>query len=170
MTCQNNISWFFYLFLLGGIFACTNPTPEQKIENPTDSTTMNKPVFDSVKAANYGADEYGMKQYVIAFLRKGPNRPTDKVVADSLQKAHLDNISRMAEEGKLVVAGPFLNDGDLRGIYIFNVATIEEAQQLTETDPAIIAGSLTMELMPWYSSAALIEINELHKTLAKKSF
>ncbi|MGE0560337.1 MAG: YciI family protein [Flavobacteriales bacterium] len=140
------------------------------METPTDSIAMNVPVFDSVKAANYGADEYGMKQYVMAFLRKGPNRPTDKVLADSLQKAHLANISKMADEGKLVVAGPFLNDGDLRGIYIFNVATIEEAKQLTETDPAIIAGSLTMELLPWYGSAALIEINALHKTLAKKEF
>ena len=151
------------------VFSCTNTT-DTPLESKPEIDTMSKPVFDSVKAANYGADEYGMKKYVMAFLRKGPNRPTDKAAADSLQKAHLDNISRMADEGKLVVAGPFLNDGDLRGIYIFNVTTIEEAKQLTETDPAIVAGSLTMELIPWYSSAALIEINELHKTLAKKSF
>lgn len=157
------------ILLLASVFACKN-TPETQTEIQPETNDMNKPVFDSVKAANYGADEYGMKQYVMAFLRKGPNRSTDKVVADSLQKAHMDNITRMADEGKLVVAGPFLNDGDLRGIYIFNVTTIEEAKQLTETDPAIIAGSLTMELIPWYSSAALIEINELHKTLAKKSF
>jgi uncharacterized protein YciI len=157
------------ILLLANFFACKN-TPETQTEIKPETNNMSKPVFDSVKAANYGADEYGMKQYVMAFLRKGSNRPTDKAVADSLQKAHLDNISRMADEGKLVVAGPFLNDGDLRGIYIFNVATIEEAKQLTETDPAIIAGSLTMELIPWYSSAALVEINELHKTLAKKSF
>lgn len=158
------------ILLLVCVFACKNTLEETQTEIKPETNTMSKPVFDSVKAANYGADEYGMKQYVMAFLRKGPNRSTDKAVADSLQKAHLDNISRMAEEGKLVVAGPFLNDGDLRGIYIFNVATIEEAKQLTETDPAIVAGSLTMELIPWYSSAALIEINELHKTLAKKSF
>lgn len=158
------------ILLLVCVFACKNTLEETQTEIQPETNDMSKPVFDSVKAANYGADEYGMKQYVMAFLRKGPNRSTDKAVADSLQKAHLDNISRMAEEGKLVVAGPFLNDGDLRGIYIFNVATIEEAKQLTETDPAIIAGSLTMELIPWYSSAALIEINELHKTLAKKSF
>lgn len=158
------------ILLLVCVFACKNTLEETQTEIQPETNDMSKPVFDSVKAANYGADEYGMKQYVMAFLRKGPNRSTDKAVADSLQKAHLDNISRMAEEGKLVVAGPFLNDGDLRGIYIFNVATIEEAKQLTETDPAIVAGSLTMELIPWYSSAALIEINELHKTLAKKSF
>lgn len=158
------------ILLLVCVFACKNTLEETQTEIKPETNNMSKPVFDSVKAANYGADEYGMKQYVMAFLRKGPNRPTDKAVADSLQKAHLDNISRMADEGKLVVAGPFLNDGDLRGIYIFNVATIEEAKQLTETDPAIVAGSLTMELIPWYSSAALIEINELHKTLAKKSF
>lgn len=80
------------------------------------------------------------------------------------------NINRMAEEGKLVTAGPFMDDGELRGIYIFNVATVEEAKALTETDPAVQAGRLVMELHPWYGSAALMEMNNLHKKLAKKQF
>ncbi|GGQ07080.1 YciI family protein [Shewanella litoralis] len=65
------------------------------------------------------------------------------------------------------MAGPFLTDGELRGIYIFDVETIEQAQQLTATDPAIKAGSLVMELVPWYGSAALMEVNAIHNTLAK---
>lgn len=66
------------------------------------------------------------------------------------------------------MAGPFMDDGDIRGIYIFNVKTIEEAQALTETDPAIKAGRLIMELHPWYGSAALMQINQLHKKIAKE--
>ncbi len=50
------------------------------------------------------------------------------------------------------------------GIYIFNVETVKEAKKLTETDPVIIFGSLVMELKPWYGSAALMEVNEIHKT------
>jgi hypothetical protein len=57
----------------------------------------------------------------------------------------------------------------VRGIYIFDVETIEEARRLTNTDPAIQAGSLVMELRLWYGSAALLEVNKVHKTLEKKS-
>ncbi|RMF63564.1 MAG: hypothetical protein D6743_10570 [Calditrichaeota bacterium] len=109
-----------------------------------------------------------MHRYVLAFLKAGPNRDQNAEEAERLQRAHLDNINRLADAGKLVVAGPFLDDGDLRGIYIFNVATVEEARELTATDPAIRAGRLVMELHPWYSSAALIQVNEVHKKLAKK--
>ena len=108
-----------------------------------------------------------MKQYVMAFLKRGPNRDRTEEEAQKLQRAHMDNIGKLAEAGKLVLAGPFLNDGDLRGIYIFDVTTIEEAKTLTETDPAIQAGSLVMELVPWYGSAALMEVGEIHKAMAK---
>jgi len=79
----------------------------------------------------------------------------------------MDNINKLATNGKLVLAGPFFGNDDLRGIYVFNVKTIEEAQALTETDPAIKAGSLVMELKEWYGSAALMAINDIHKSLAK---
>jgi len=123
--------------------------------------------FDSIRAAKVGADDYGMHQYVMAFLKRGPNRDRSEEEAAKLQTAHMENIGRLAEEGKLVLAGPFLNDGDLRGIYIFDVKTVEEAKALVETDPAIQQGSLIMELMPWYGSAALMEVNEIHKKIAK---
>jgi uncharacterized protein YciI len=77
------------------------------------------------------------------------------------------NIHRMAEEGSLVLAGPFMDDGEYRGIYIFNVSTVEEARALTETDPAIKAGRLAMELHPWFGSAALMEVNRIHNTLQR---
>ena len=60
-----------------------------------------------------------------------------------------------------------MDNDDLRGIYIFNVETIEEAEKLTKSDPAIQAGSLTMELKEWYGSAALMLVNDLHKKIAK---
>ncbi len=123
--------------------------------------------YDSIKAKKYGADKYGMKKYVFAFLKKGPNRELDSAKAMALQMAHMENIGKMAEAGKLVLAGPFFGDGDLRGIYIFNVSSIEEAEELTNSDPAIKAGSLKMELIEWYGSAALMEVNELHNILSK---
>lgn len=128
------------------------------------------PQYDAQLAQKLGADDYGMKQYVMAFLKAGPNRPTDSAARMKLQMAHLKNIGRLANEGKLIVAGPFLDDQPIKGIFIFNVSTIEEAKKLTETDPAIQAGSLIMELHPWYGSAALMQTVGTHKKLQKKSF
>ncbi len=126
--------------------------------------------FDSTLARQLGADDIGMRKYVMAFLKKGPNRDQDPATAQAIQRGHMDNITRMANEGKLVVAGPFLDGGDIAGIYIFNVETVEEARALTETDPAIQAGRLVMDLHPWYGSAALMTVNETHNRIAKKKF
>ena len=126
-----------------------------------------KPTYDAALATRLGADPYGMKKYVFAFLKAGPNRSQDSLERATLQKAHLKNIMRLAGEGKLVLAGPFLDDQPLRGIYIFDVRTLEEARSLVETDPAVKAGSLEMELHPWYGSAALVETLKLHKRIEK---
>ncbi len=126
--------------------------------------------YNLLLAQHLGADNYGMKQYVMAFLKAGPNRSQDEETAAKLQTAHLKNIQRLAVEGKLLLAGPFLDDGNVRGIYIFNVPTLDEAEKLTQTDPAIQAGSLVMELHLWYGSAALQQINELHNAIAKDKF
>ncbi len=125
--------------------------------------------YDSALAKKLGADQYGMKHYVMAFLKTGPTRITDSLKRIELQKAHLKNIIRLANEGKLIIAGPFLDDQPVEGIFIFNVETIEEAKELTNTDPAIQSGELVMELRPWYGSAALVEINGLHQKIQKKS-
>lgn len=138
-------------------------------DNIVEALLRDSMLYDSAFATKLGADEFGMKEYVIAFLKRGPNRNQDSTTAADLQKKHLDNIMRMSEEGTLIVAGPFMDDGDVRGIYIFNVKTVEEARTLTETDPAIQAGRLEMELHPWYGPATLQLESKLYKLVEKKS-
>lgn len=123
--------------------------------------------YDAALAQKLRADDYGMKTYVVALLKAGPNRDRSAEDAQKLQRAHMDNINRLATEGKLVIAGPFADNGPLRGIYVFDVATVAEAEALTRTDPAIRAGSLVMELHPWYGSAALMMVTDLHKRIEK---
>ncbi len=82
----------------------------------------------------------------------------------------MKNTNKMTETDQLVLAGPFIHDRDIRGIYIVNVSTVEEAKALIETDPEIKAGSLVMELSPWYGSAALMGINNEHKRVGKTPF
>jgi uncharacterized protein len=128
------------------------------------------PKFDRELAMRLGADEYGMSHYVMALLKAGPNRDQDSLTAAGLQQAHLKNIRRMAEEGKLILAGPFMDEVDLRGIYIFDTASVDEARQWTETDPAIRAGRLVMELHPWYGPAGLKKVNQIQKAVQVKIF
>lgn len=151
------------LFLSVVLISC-----DMNLEIDDTEQKQTKLTYDSLKAKEFGADQYGMKKYVMAFLKKGPNRNMDEDSAMKLQMAHLENIGKMAEEGKLVLAGPFFGEQDLRGIYIFNVESIAEAEALTNTDPAIKVGSLEMELLEWYGSAALVGVNDIHKTLSKK--
>jgi len=86
----------------------------------------------------------------LAFLIRGPKWTPEKTPeTEELQKAHLANINRLAEMKKLVVAGPFGDDGQLRGIFVFRVDNLAEARALTETDPAVKAGRLALDLHPW---------------------
>lgn len=158
-----------FLLLLALFFLNCNDSSTNTVGQHTSKVDadMEAVSFDSLRAQKLGADQYGMKSYVFAFLKKGPNRDRSEEDAARLQRAHLDNIKRLAKEGKLVLAGPFLDDGEIRGIYIFDVRSVEEAEEFTKTDPAIQEGSLEMELKPWYGSAALMEINQIHSALAK---
>lgn len=140
---------------------------EDSVRQEPSVEARSAPEYDAALAKRLGADEYGMHRYVIALLRAGPQRDQDEAAVEALQRAHLQNIERLAQEGKLVLAGPFMDDGDLRGIYVFDVATVQEARALTETDPAIREGRLVMELHPWYGSAAVMEIPSLHDRVAK---
>ena len=157
-----------FLGMLVVLLSC-EPTVNPTTESPEPEEAVVGDTYDAELAAAYGADDYGMKLYVMALLYRGPNRDQDSTTAYDLQRAHLDNINRLAEEGKLLLAGPFGGDGDLRGIYIFDVPTVEEAEALTNSDPAIQAGSLRMELLPWYGSAAVNAIPEIHPKLEKES-
>lgn len=124
--------------------------------------------YDEKLAKSLGADEYGMKQYVFCILKKGSNTTATKEERSKFFEGHMTNITRLASEGKLVVAGPFLeNDKNYSGLFIFNVSTVEEALKLVESDPAVKAKIFEFELTPWYSSAALQEIAKLHDKIAK---
>jgi uncharacterized protein len=141
-----------------------------RANNKVSADNLISATYDSTLAASWGADEYGMKSYVLVLLKRGPNRSQDSIKRADLQAAHMANISRLANEGKLLVAGPMFDTGAIRGIYLFDVRNVEEAKKLTETDPAIQAGSLIMEMHPWYGSASMMEIPRLHPRGVKKSF
>ena len=113
-------------------------------------------LYDASLADSLGADDYGMKSYIFVALKTGSTVITDRDSMNVLMRGHLDNISRLAEEGKIILAGPYgKNDLNFRGLFIFDETDIEVVEKLLQTDPAIAAGVFETELIPWYGSAAL---------------
>ena len=89
-------------------------------------------------------------KYYFALLKKGPKWiPAETDEVKKIQKGHMANINAMAKTGKLVLAGPFFDDGDNRGVFLFKTESLEEAQALCTHDPAVQAGRLIVELHPW---------------------
>lgn len=132
------------------------------------SIQLNAQTYDQQLAAKYGADEYGMKSYILVLLKSGTNTTADQATVNNLFRGHMENIGKLAADGKLVVAGPMQkNDKSYRGIFILNVKTKEEANELLLTDPAIREKLLDAELYEWYGSAALPAYLETHEKIQK---
>ncbi|MEI9946485.1 MAG: hypothetical protein WDN26_19970 [Chitinophagaceae bacterium] len=126
------------------------------------------PKYNKILADSLGGDEYGMKSYVLVILKTGSNTTVKKEVSDSLFNGHIANIVRLVSLGKLIVSGPLgKNDKAYRGIFILNVKTIEEANALLATDPAIKEKLLEAEIFKWYGSAALPEYLKYHEQIEK---
>ncbi|MDP5033180.1 YciI family protein [Paraglaciecola sp.] len=127
----------------------------------------NKNLYDPVLAQSLGADDYGMKSYVLVTLLTGDSNITDEQQRNALFRGHFANMNRLAKEKILVVAGPFMEAEPKRGLYIFNVTTLSEAEALVNTDPAVQAGIFKYELTKLYSSAALMTVGSTHKKIQK---
>jgi len=92
-----------------------------------------------------------MRMYVLGLIYGGAKWTPEKTEETAKnQEAHMANIGRLAEEGKLILAGPFAGNDDLRGLFLFDVTTVEEARALADTDPAVQAGRLRVDLIQWY--------------------
>lgn len=111
---------------------------------------------------SYGQDEFGMtegdttyvmKKYYLVLLKANPEKePLDSARVMEIQRAHLDNINRLADLGKIVIAGPMGDDGNLRGIFVMDCLSLEEAESLVQTDPAIQQKRLLAEVHPWWAA------------------
>lgn len=126
--------------------------------------------FDAELAQKLGADEHGMRSYVLVILKTGPTPETDAAKRKEIFKGHFANMTRLADAGKLAVAGPLDEVDGWRGLFVFAVQDIDEAKALTATDPVISSGTMVAEYHRFFSSAALMSVNETHKKVAKKPF
>lgn len=92
-----------------------------------------------------------IRRYWFVLLAKGDHRSQDSATAAKIQAGHLANIQKLYMEGKIKVAGPFGEEGDWQGIFIFDCESKEEVEKLLQTDPAIAAGRMIFQIKPWYT-------------------
>lgn len=139
-----------FLFFVISSYSISQISPENETKNPN---------FDKSLAQKLGADEYGMKSYFLVILKTGSNKDASKELINESFSGHMENINRLVKEEKLIVAGPISkNEKNYRGIFILNnLKSIEEAQELLLTDPAIKNGLLAYDIYTWFGSAALPE-------------
>lgn len=128
------------------------------------------PGYDEALATRLGADERGMRNYVLVLLKTGPNRMPDGPARDAMFQGHFANMKRLSDEGRLVLAGPFDGVDGWRGLFVLAVKDIDEARQLAATDPVLLNGEMVAEYHRYYGSAALMLVPETHGRLAKKRF
>ena len=107
-------------------------------------------IFDYVDPETQ--DTIIMQQYFIAFLKAGPNRDHSEDEANKIQEAHMAHLGKMYEMGYADISGPFGDDGEMRGITIYNVPTLKMADSLANMDPAVLAGRLVIEVKPWWAA------------------
>ncbi|MCB7481980.1 YciI family protein [Christiangramia sediminis] len=154
-----------FLMLLGLGISCVENSNKDTVvneENETrDSLVKKSPDMDQIEADlknmgyqtfkyKEGDTTYLMQQYYMVFLKAGPTRSQDSTEAAELQKQHMAHLTRMYEEGYTSLTGPMGDDGELRGMVLFNTATQKEADSLANLDPMVKAGRLTVEVHPWW--------------------
>ena len=133
---------------------------------------QNKPaaLYDEALAKSLGADERGMREYVLVVLKTGPTRVPDGEKRTQMFAGHMANIQRLADEGKLVFAGPLDGVDGWRGIFIFATPDIATATTYVSTDPVVINGEMVAEYHRLYGSAGLMMMNEIHRKISKTPF
>lgn len=137
-------------FFIAVLFiACIAISCSTEPSTPAVSTTQPEK-YDLNKDTTVYSEE--MKRYWLVHLLKGPNRNQDSISKAKIQAAHLANITRLAKEGKIIMAGPMGAAGDLQGIFIMNCKDSSEVESFVKTDTAVITGRLIMKYYPWWAA------------------
>jgi uncharacterized protein YciI len=94
-----------------------------------------------------------LKTYYLVLLKTGPTRNQDSLTIQQLQKGHMAHLNKMFTEKKMCLAGPMGVKHDIRGICVYNVESLDEAVRFANEDPAVKAGRLVAEVIPWMSES-----------------
>ena len=141
------------LFLIGGSAAGQEKPPAE---------------YDAALAQSLGADDMGMRSFVLVVLKTGPTKVPEGEKRTEMFRGHMANIQRLATEGKLVYAGPLDGVDGWRGLFIFATPDIAVAKTYVATDPVIQQGEMVAEYHRFYGGAGLMMVNSIHKKITKR--
>jgi uncharacterized protein len=122
------------------------------LAGPASPAPAASPAAAALKPASSAESEkrYTMVTRYLGLIVEGPKWTREKSPElTRMMEGHMANINAMAATGKLIAAGPVVDDGTLRGIFIFDTASVEEARAMGEKDPAIASGHFALEIHPW---------------------
>lgn len=138
---------------------------------PATATALDEPAshYDAALAKSLGADERGMRSYVLVILKTGPTKVPSGEKRTQMFAGHMANIQRLADEGILVFAGPLDGVDGWRGLFIFGTPDIATAKTHVDTDPVIVNGEMVAEYHELYGSAGLMMMNEISRKITKES-
>jgi uncharacterized protein YciI len=129
-----------------------------KISNTSrlNDTSIKNKNYNAQLANTLGADNYGMKNYILVLLKTGENINPNEDLKNKSYEGHFKNIDKLINDKKLIIVGPInKNENNYRGLFILDVDDFTSAEQLISNDAAIKNGYLSYELYNWYGSAAL---------------
>jgi len=95
---------------------------------------------------------YHMKQYWFVLYTKGDAAPLDSATSAATLKAHLEHQGEQAKRGLIQMGGPFGDNGDWRGLLLYDCDTKEEVEGYLKADPFVRAGQLKYEIHPWFGA------------------
>ncbi len=144
--------------ILGGMSAMT----QERTEAPPPAG------YDAELARRLGADDMGMRSYVLVILRTSPTPVAKGPERDAMFRGHFENMKRLSDEGTLVLAGPLDGVDGWRGLFVLAVPDIDAAKKAVATDPVVAKGEMIPEFHTYYGSAALMQVREIHERIAKK--
>ena len=160
--------WCKSVSLVFAMLACI----AARAEDTATAAPATNPAYDAALAQKVGADEMGMRKYVLVILKTSANPVPKGPERDAMFRGHFANMKKLSDAGKLAFAGPFgdknAGEGSWRGMFVFAVPTIEEAKALTATDPVLQQGEMVAEYHELYGSASLMLVPETYLNVAKK--
>lgn len=99
-----------------------------------------------------GDTTYSMKKYYLLLYIEGENRDQSPDEIKQIQAGHMAHLGKLADEKKICVAGPMDQSPEAQGMIIYSVYSKEEAEELSNDDPAVKSGRLDFKIMPFWAA------------------
>lgn len=138
-------NYLVLFFLLCSLSISAQESPEQVLVEPQEKSFE---IFEMTE----GDTTYVMKKYYLCIYKAGPNRDQEEELLKELQTGHMAHLGALADNKQACIAGPFAEDGDMRGLILMSVYSKEEAITLINEDPMVKAGRLNFEIHPFWAA------------------